>query len=344
MRQMRTLAKLLLGLLLLGSVAAARGPNPIAPAAAAAAPQTAASPPNRIIIGAYINDIHRIDLANNNHYLDMYIWFRWPAGQDNPVDGIDFMNWTNASDHSSVNQYETPITQPDGSLYTVLHHQGAFANKFSLENYPFDRQMLKIEIEDSQFAMDQRLFVVDPTQPVLLDPVIHLPGYEFGAPTLTVAANRYRTNFGDLNSTDPSTYSRATILIPVTRPWISGVFKVLLPIGLILISAILSLAVRPDHVEARIGLGITALLTMVALQFTATAGLPEVSYLMLIDKVYIASYLVIIAVLAMVVQDSWSIEDRGVGTVARRNRRAIVALVVGYLLFVAFLVGGAMVG
>jgi hypothetical protein len=271
-------------------------------------------------------DIHRIDLASNHHYLDMYVWFRWPAGQDNPVDGIDFMNWTDASDHSSVNQYETPLTQPDGSLYTVLHHQGAFANKFSLENYPFDRQVLKIEIEDSQFSVDQRMFVADPTAPVMLDPVIHLPGYEFGTPTLTVAPNRYRTNFGDLNSAEPAT------------------FKVLLPIGLILISALLGLAVRPTHVDARIGLGITALLTMVALQFTSSAGLPEVSYLMLIDKVYIASYLVIIAVLALVVRDSWSIEVRGQEAVSKRNRTAIITLVISYLVFVAFMVGSAMMG
>jgi hypothetical protein len=340
MQRLKRLAKLLLAVLLLGSVATAQGPaTPPSPAASTAAPA-----PNRVVIGAYINDIHRIDLASNNHYLDMYVWFRWPAGQDNPVDGIDFMNWTQASDHSSVNQYDSPIAQPDGSLYTVLHHQGAFANKFSLENYPFDRQVLKIEIEDSQFSADQRMFVADPTTPVMLDPVIHLPGYEFGTPTLTVAPNRYRTNFGDLSSAEPATYSRATIFIPISRPWISGVFKVLLPIGLILISALLGLAVRPTHVDARIGLGITALLTMVALQFTSSAGLPEVSYLMLIDKVYIASYLVIIAVLALVVRDSWSIEVRGQQAVSKRNRSAIITLVISYLVFVAFMVGSAMLG
>jgi hypothetical protein len=329
--------QMLVALLLVTGPAIAQAPAPAAPGA------EAAPAPNRVVIGAYINDIHAIDLARNSHYLDFYLWFRWPAGQDNPVDGIDFMNWTLADDHHSANQYETPLPQPDGSLYTVLHHQGAFANKFSLENYPFDRQMLKVEIEDAQFGAAQRMFVADPMTPIRLDPVIHLPGYEFGTPTLTVVPNRYAVNFGDLSSPEPATYSRATILIPVARPWISGIFKVLLPIALILISAILSLAVRPDHVEARIGLGITSLLTMVALQFTSSANLPEVSYLMLIDKVYIASYLVIIAVLAMVVQDSWSIEDRGVGVVARRNRRAIVTLVVGYLLFITFMVGSALI-
>jgi hypothetical protein len=293
--------------------------------------------PTAVTIGAYINDIHRINLAENNHYLDLYIWFRWPAGTDNPTQGIDFMNWTQASDHKSANLYDPPLPQPGGNLYTVLHHQGAFANKFSLENYPFDRQVLKVEIEDSQFATNQRIFVADST-PVILDPVIHLPGYEFGKPLLTVTPNRYGTNFGDLSNPEPATYSRATILIPVTRPWISGIFKVLLPISLILISAILSLAVRPDHVEARIGLGITALLTMVALQFTSSAGLPEVSYLMLIDKVYIGSYLVIISVLALVVQDSWALEQRGEATIARRNRRAIILLVIGYVAFVALLI------
>ena len=62
--------------------------------------------------------------------------------------------------------------------------------------------------------------------------------------------------------------------------------------------ALLALLIHPDQVEGRLGLGITALLTLVAMQFTAASDLPEVGYLMLIDKVYLASNLFILAVLA----------------------------------------------
>ncbi len=305
---------------------------------AGAAPALGA--PSEVTIGAYINDIQGINLGNNTHVEDFYVWYRWKEKDQDPSKGIEYMNPASAVDHSNAKQYDPPIAQPNGEWYTVFHHQGAFSSKFPLQNYPFDHQILTIEIEDAQLGADQRVFVPDKI-PVKLDAAIHLPGYEIGEPGLTVRPNTYPMNFGDMSATGATTYSRATITIPVRRPWVAGVLKVLLPIGLILISAILGLAVRPDHVEARIGLGITSLLTMVALQFTSAANLPEVSYLMLIDKVYIASYMVIIAVLGIIVRDSWAVDTRGVASVAKWNRRAVVLLVSAYLIYIVFNVARA---
>ena len=71
--------------------------------------------------------------------------------------------------------------------------------------------------------------------------------------------------------------------------------KTFVPIGLIVICAALVLFVRPHYVEGRIGLGITALLTLVALQLTSSATLPDVDYLMMLDKIYLLAYVFIIA-------------------------------------------------
>ena len=158
---------------------------------------------------------------------------------------------------------------------------------------------------------------------------------------MRVEPHLYPMNFGDLATSDASTYSRVTIEIPVTRPWVYAAFKVLIQILLILPSAVLGLLVKPNHVEGRIGLGITSLLTMVALQFTATSNLPEVDYLVLIDKIYIVSYLVIIAVLAMMVRGSWVLPDKGPDAVARSDRRAVSTLVGCYFAVVRMLVAGA---
>jgi hypothetical protein len=96
--------------------------------------------------------------------------------------------------------------------------------------------------------------------------------------------------------------------------------KAFLPVLLIVICASLIFFIMPSRVDGRIGLGITALLTLVALQLTASSSLPEVGYLMLIDKIYLASYAFIIAALGRVVATSWSGEDgRSVEEVARHD-------------------------
>ena len=84
---------------------------------------------------------------------------------------------------------------------------------------------------------------------------------------------------------------------------------------LIVICAALMYFVRPHYVEGRIGLGITALLTLVALQLTSSATLPDVDYLMMLDKIYLLAYVFIIAALARAVLTSW----RGADEVAERS-------------------------
>jgi hypothetical protein len=118
-----------------------------------------------------------------------------------------------------------------------------------------------------------------------------------------------------------------SIEIPVSRPLITVSIKTFVPILLILMSSTLVLFVRPSYVEGRIGLAITALLTLVALQLTASSSLPDVDYLILIDKAYLASYAFIIAVLARVVTTSWVNSDHSdKWIIARGDKRWAIFL------------------
>jgi hypothetical protein len=122
---------------------------------------------------------------------------------------------------------------------------------------------------------------------------------------MRIVERPYPTNFGDISDPEATDYSRLILTIPVTRPIVAMSIKTFVPIILIVVCAALVFFVRPRYVEGRIGLGITALLTLVALQLTSGASLPDVDYLMMIDKIYLLAYLFIILALARVVMTSW---------------------------------------
>ena len=79
--------------------------------------------------------------------------------------------------------------------------------------------------------------------------------------------------------------------------------------------------VRPRYVEGRIGLGITALLTLVALQLASGSSLPDVDYLMMLDKIYLLAYLFIIIALGRVVATSWRGDHADVEKATSRSDR-----------------------
>ena len=267
--------------------------------------------PSEITVGVYVNDIQSIDLRTHSYVIDFYVWFRWNPKDSHldPAKTVEFMNRYDPEGHVEETLYEEPQPQPDGSLYQIIRHQGPFSVKFPVAAYPFDRQQLLVHFEDSDDPSDKLIYSPDKI-PIIINPDITLPGYALGEATLRVTQKPYHTNFGDLTENQSTPYSRVTVAIPITRPVLSGMVKTFLPILLIILCAILALLLDPTHVEARIGLSITALLTLVATQFTSASEMPEVAYLTMMDLVYIASYVLILSVIAIVVRAS-RLDDQG---------------------------------
>jgi hypothetical protein len=182
-------------------------------------------------------------------------------------------------------------------------------------------------------AAAAQIYVADANGGVTINPDITLPGFKVGKPELHVIARAYPTNFGDLDEPEATEYSRLMLTIPVTRPIVAMSIKTFVPIGLIVVCAALVFFVRPRYVEGRIGLGITALLTLVALQLTSSASLPDVDYLMMIDKVYLLAYLFIILALVRVVVTSWrGAEPEAEAAISRADRVWVGVLLGVYLL------------
>ena len=103
--------------------------------------------------------------------------------------------------------------------------------------------------------------------------------------------------------------------------------KIFLPIVLVVMCAVLVFFVKPKEIGARIGLGITALLTLVALELTSSGSLPDVDYLMMLDKVFLLAYLFIIVAIARAVATSWRGHEANAEKAITRNDRIWFAAV-----------------
>ncbi|MCB1591585.1 MAG: hypothetical protein KDI90_03940 [Alphaproteobacteria bacterium] len=280
-----------------------------------------AEEPEKVVIGVHVNDIQEIDLRTHSYRLDFYLWFRWNNPEINPAESIEFMNSFEPEDHVRTLIYDEPQKMPDGSLYMVLRERGKFSAKFPLNDFPFDKQKLTILLEDSVSDEKGLIYVADPATevPISINKDIYIPGFLIGVPVLEIGKFFYDTNFGDLNYKGGSNYSRAKFIIPLSRPEISMAVKIFMPIVLILLCTALVYFVHPVYIEGRLGVVITALLTLVALQLTSTSALPEVDYLLLTDKVYLLSYIFIIVTLAQIVLTSSRVKQESYEKVIKRD-------------------------
>ncbi|MFN7143019.1 MAG: hypothetical protein ACK4YP_04535, partial [Myxococcota bacterium] len=296
--------------------------------------------PERVKVGVYVNDVQSIDLKQHTYALDAYLWFRWKNPDLDPSASMEFMNPNELWGHILTPAYEEPEQLENGELYQVVRIQGRFARKMPLYNYPFDRQTLVMAVEDTKNELADLVYEVEE---VKLNPALVLPGYDIGTPALVVAESAYPTNFGDPRVTDGSRYTRATLSIPVTRPVLAYGTKLLVPVLAVIACAALMFLLAPGFVDARVDVGITALLTIVALQMTFNQDLPDVGYLMLMDKVYLCSYGFVIAGLGVVVRTTRTIGTALEAGAMTLHRRALVLLAGTYFLGVAWMVRAAIV-
>ena len=127
----------------------------------------------------------------------------------------------------------------------------------------------------------------------------------------------------------------------VSRPLNFFVWKLLLPLVIVLCSAWSALLLNPQYTDSRIILPMTALLTTVFLQQSYSAGLPDIGYLILLDKIYALVYTLIMAtILEVIITADWVVQNKvtDLAKVVRQDRLIlgiqVSVLVLGILLLV----------
>jgi hypothetical protein len=271
----------------------------VLPCAFALSPQQVSAQPAKVTVGAYVNDIQAINLREHSYAADVYLWFRWTDKSISPHETVEMLNPNELWGHVTDKIYEEPVQLPNGELYQVLRIQGRFSRKFFFDNYPFDRQELTIEFEDSANETNRMLYVADES-PVAINPRLKLPGFRVSPPELHIEEFCYPTTFGDTRRTESHCYSRVQVSVPIHRPALTTSIKLLLPVFCVVLGASIMLRLRVNYVDARIGTGITALLTVVAIQLASNDTMPNVDYLVMMDKIHLCAYGYVLAGLGVV--------------------------------------------
>lgn len=278
---------------------------------------------DEVLVGVYVEDIQTIDQETNSFLADLYVWYRWRNPDFRPDKSVELMNLFEAWQLMQLSDTGDPQRQRDGSFYYSARFTAAFNSSLTLVKFPLGTQSLPIILEDFKAEESQMRFVAD-TKSTGINPAITLPGYQIGTPTIEISDYAYPTDFGDLDKVSGEVYSRATVSIPVSYPGLPNAVKYLVPIVLIVAAASLVFYLPPDAIEGRIALGITALLTLVAMQWSATEALPTVSYLTMLDVLYLLGVVFILASLVLGIRTVWMARDSGQESAVASDEHALL--------------------
>lgn len=294
----------------------------------------------KVETGIFAMNLFNLDASSNTYYLDFYVWFKW-NGEIDPTEKLELSNGVEDWGVSKEAAYEKPEKLPDGSFYQALRVEGRFVQPFALARYPLDQQSLNILLENSVYTSEQLVYVADQKESGYSDS-LSIPGWKIRGFELSNLVREYTTNFGDIRLENTnSKYSVLQYSLIISRPINFFIWKLLLPLIIVVVASWGSLLLNPKNVDSRIIIPVTTLLTTVFLQQSYSASLPDIGYLVLLDKIYVIAYiLIIVSVLEAIVTADWIKDEKpeSYARVVRLDRTLlaiqIVVLIVGVTILI----------
>ncbi|MCB9273931.1 MAG: hypothetical protein H6564_07810 [Lewinellaceae bacterium] len=324
----------------------------ISRAAAAQSAATAQLLPGQEVVytGIYLMNLYDLNINEHSFYADFYIWFKW-QGERDPMN-IEFVNAVEKWGFTQNDFHEEPLELPDGFHYNGMRIEGRFYHPFDLYNFPLDRHQLGIHIENVDYQQDSLAYLPDSAAAFVRED-FQMPGWNIGGATMESQSNLYKTNFGETGKT-AAAFSNFTFKLNIARPISYFLLKLMLPLLIVIIASLGALFIHPAQLDARISLPIGGLLSAVFLQQSYSSALPDVGYMVLMDKIYLVSFGLIVAIMlrAILVGNQVAIQKKKeVDTAAlkRADRRLawwgigfFIVLVLGLLLASSLRASGRM--
>ena len=337
-------AALMVLLLAVGpAIPAAASAEPAAEAAQAQAQAKAADQGlEKLRIGVLLTSLGDFDPARKSFSAAFWVW---TVGKQEGENSLHRLEFPNAIKIESPNESQQATPQGIWSQRKIV---GSFRHDWDLKYFPFDRQLLKIEMEEAERDTNSVIYVAD-TANSSFDPVVSPKGWRIISYKVITNSKHYSTSFGDprLPTGSPSSYARAEVMLLLERTDRSGFWKLTLGAFSAALMAMASFGLVADQASAlgpRFGLlAGSAFAAVISLRSAATE-LGATGYTTLIDVVHAAVlFYILMATVAGVVAWRGFLSHGDVAIIHRLERRLAGFSTLLFGAMILALVLGAMV-
>jgi hypothetical protein len=255
--------------------------------------------PDTVKIGCYLISLHDFNFRDKEYAARFWVWMLY----DNRK--FDLERQMEVPNAKTMEKPDVLIEKLDNNIdWLQMKIKCTMKQSWSVGDYPFDKQRLKIHIENSTFDHNSLVFKPDTTGKSY-DPEMAVDGWKITDFKVRTDISHYATAFGDTKAEKPeSDFSRFIIEIDLARnAW--GLFiKVFLGMYVAFCIAFVSFFVSIDNIEPRFGLPVGGVFASVGNKYVIDSLLPETAQLTLVDLLH---GLTLICIFLMVVQSAYSL-------------------------------------
>lgn len=247
--------------------------------------------PDTVRVGAYVISVHDINFHDKEYTVRFWLWFLY----DNPE--FDFTTQLDIPNAKTIDPPESIIDTVDGKAWVMLKMKCVMKENWSVQDFPFDKQHLKVHIENS--ILDNTVLIFDPDHAgSKFDDEEAIDGWNILNFKVGVRNNNYSTGFGDpREGHNQQTFSQFTIDLDIERAAWGLFMKIFLGMYIAFFIATISFTPHPSEMEPRFGLPVGGLFAAVGNKYIIDSLLPESSGFTLVDTLHALTFIAIFGTL-----------------------------------------------
>ena len=231
------------------------------------------------------------------------------ANKNNPTNDdilkLSYVNGIGCTANDFKNEIEEEQHWTNNTHYYTGFHQGDFYFEPDFSMYPLDVQKMEIQIEHALLPDSKLLIFSDTSSYLTSKQDKHLYGlsknilnqknavYRILKTDIAVVKGEYNSNFGDPKFEPMSIYSRLKVMVFIDRSFLPYIAKLIIPLMIILLLVYLVFYLPAEKIDIAAGLTVTSLLSAIAFQLSISGEIPEIGYIIYIDKIFYTCYFLI---------------------------------------------------
>lgn len=281
--------------------------------------------PVQVEVHTELAQISQIEDRDEKFNVEFYVYLSWRdprlafdaarEGRDKRVLPIDKV-WTPEPQVMDglgieVQSNDSVNVAPDGTVFYRLYYHGAIGSDFDLHEFPFDRHLLSVAVEVCSGEAHEAVFKAGKHS--LSEGVRVLPhGWNLAGTSTDVVLEDY-PHLGEK-------YSRYVLQIDVRRDPHYYWWAIVLPLLPIVVTSWSVFWMDPKEFNSQVGVGVTAMLTVVAYRITIDSSLPLLSYMTRMDYFLLVCQVIVFTafLMSVVIHVCHSLETSEMIAMARR--------------------------
>ena len=343
----RVLSSLLVACRLLVALLLVSGLWSIQTAPVAAAPQ----PPQTCRVGVYVTSLRDLNLPEKTFSADFWVWSLCPSKDLQPLESMKLLNVKEfESDHDTLLKGKNltgSFSTKDKLYWSQIRINAIFSYSWDVSNYPFDRHVLTIPIQDAERNSSEFVYTPD-FEHSGYQPNTDLDGWKITRFNIAEAKIPVATTFGNPELVSPQgSSSRLVVSIAVKRIKLFSFFK--LTIGVYIAFAVAMLSFFYDSAQTslaspRRAIFIGSLFAALLNMRVQESVLGRTEDLTLVDQIHIATILYVFGTAVISVYSRLTSES-GEGKLAMRlDRRFFFRLfTLSFLMFNIIVIAHAII-